>query len=156
MEQVSFKERNFVIAEVLACTSFILNTICVVTGKERHGPTAPVWSPDFGFVYWLKTTLALVGLFYFFTSRVFAAKKTPLYVSVTTMVTLWYSVPMVNAFLTLDLDALFSGLYTAHKQVVSFGSRIPTQIVWSIPMIIVAIDLLRRLIVSVKEKNKNV
>jgi len=62
------RTRDFVIAEVLACVTFVLNTICVMTGEMKYGPTAPVWEPDFGLIYWLKTILAVVGIVYFFRS----------------------------------------------------------------------------------------
>lgn len=156
MNEAIFKERNFVIAEILACVSFILNTICVITAKELHGPGAPSWLPHFGFIYWSKTILAVIGLFYFFTSRVFTIKSITRYFAILTLILLWFSIPLINSILTLHLDALFTGLDVARKQGVTFESRIPTQIVWSIPMFIVMVDLLRRSTIKIKLKSKNV
>lgn len=153
MEQISFKERNFVIAEVLACASFILNTICVVTGREMHGPTAPAWLPHFGVIYWSKTVLAVLGLFYFFTSGVFTAKKTLRIISISTLILLLYSIPMVNVglyfFLLLIIMAIKGERYE------TYGDRIPVQIMWFIPMVIVMVDLFIRVALKIGTKDKN-
>jgi len=154
MEQVSFKERNFVIAEVLACTSFILNTICVVTGKELHGEITPPWLPHFGFIYWLKTTLAIVGLFYFIFSRVFTTKSISRYISISTLMILLYSIPFINNWLYFFLLLIVVAIKGERYE--TFGDRIPVQIMWSIPMIIVMTDLLRSAIMKFKGSDKDV
>ena len=80
---------DFVIAEVLACVTFVLNTICVVTGKMKSGPTMPVWLPDFGLIYWFKTILAVVGIVYLFRSKL----TSPRHIFVSTLIALFYSIP---------------------------------------------------------------
>ena len=74
VQEESYKEKNFILAEILACVSFILNTISVVLA-ERGGSFAPAWVPIFNWIYWLKTILAAMGLFYFLTSKVFTTKE---------------------------------------------------------------------------------
>ncbi len=141
-KEEGYRNKKFIIAEILACIAFILNTICVLTAKEIHGPGAPAWLPHFGIVYWFKTTLAIIGLFYFFTSGVFITKKMPRYISISTLIILWYSIPVVNFFFNIIFNMLFSGISIARKEGITFQSRIPTQIIWSIPVFIVAIYLL--------------
>lgn len=147
-KEEGYKSNNFIIAEILACISFILNTVCVFTAKELHGPGAPAWLPSFGWVYWFKTILAVMGLFYFFTSRVFTAKEIPRYISISTLIVLWYSIPVVNLVfaIAIPFNVLFSGINVVREQGITFESRIPTQIIWSIPMFIVLTDFLIRLI----------
>lgn len=152
--EINYKNRNFIIAEILACITFILNTICVLTAKELHAPWAPPWLPGFVLGYWLKTFLAVVGLSYFFKSKVFIAREKPRYVSISTLIVLWYSIPGVNLVFNFLFDILFSGIDVVREQGVTFESRIPTQIIWSIPMLIVLADLLMKVIKIIKSENK--
>lgn len=155
MSSENYKSGRFITAELLACVTFILNTICVVTAKEKHGPFSPAWLPHFGVVYWTKTILAYIGVIYFFMSRPFFEKRVSRYVIVCTLVVFCYSIPVVNSLLTLPLDAIFSLESLSRNQGTTYESRIPTQIIWSIPMFMVAFDLLKRLIKNIMA-NKNV
>jgi CBS domain containing-hemolysin-like protein len=149
--QENNRARDFVIAEVLACVTFVLNTICVVTGKIKHGPTAPVWEPDFGLIYWLKTILAVVGIVYFFRSRKYPAS---LIIKFFTIVLLLFSLPVINFILTFYPSLIFSGnimlrgtnFDVNYASMRAFNARIPTQATWSIPVFIIMIDLLVRFI----------
>ena len=137
---------NFIIAEILACVSFIFNTICVMTA-DRGGAWAPAWVPKFNLFYWLKTTLAIIGLFYFFTSRVFTTKQIPRYISIFTLIILWYSIPLVNTNFILIVGPLFKALQMLSLSPPSFEyeDRIPIQLIWSLPAFIVVINLLIKL-----------
>lgn len=146
---VGYKNTNFIIAEILACLSFVLNTICVVTAKNATGPFAPTWLPNFSFIYWFKTILAVVGIFYFFTSRVFITKEIPRYISISTLMILWYSIPVTNLVLHSPITIIFSKIQGSSD--ITYESRIPTQITWSIPMFIVTVNLLKQLY-SIKRK----
>lgn len=142
----NFKNRNFIISESLACVTFILNSINVITAKEVSGPGAPAWIPDFGLAYWLKTILAIVGLWYFFTSRVFINKNTSRYVSICTLLVLLYSIPVINMFFAMPFEILFSGIGTFDARSINYESRIPNLIVWAIPTCILLVDIFRKLI----------
>jgi len=142
--------RDFVIAEVLACVTFVLNTVCVVTGEMKHGPTSPVWLPDFGLIYWLKTILAVVGIVYLFRSKL----TRPRYIFILTLTLLLYSVPVLNSFLAWPVIYFLSGaimvdtsgLDSNYARDLIFNARIPTQIFWSLPMLLIANNLLFKII----------
>ncbi len=141
----SYKNRNFLISEVLGCITIILTSINVILAREMHSSGAPVWMPSFGFLYWSKTILAIVGLCYFFTSKVFIDDENPKYISVITLILLLYSLPIINMFFTMPFEILFSGISTARKQGITYESRIPTLIVWAIPAFIVMLDVFKKL-----------
>jgi len=159
MEENS-RDRDFVIAEVLACVTFVLNTICVVTGKMKSGEMMPVWLPDFGLVYWLKTVLAIIGLVYLFRSKIIH----PLYIFILTLVVLLYSIPVINSFLTFPFDYILSGnimlqgidydVNIADKKM--FDARVYTQIAWSLPVLIIVANLFMKLISRTIKKSRTV
>jgi len=150
--------RDFVIAEVLACVTFVLNTICVVTGERKYTAGSSVWEPDFGLIYWLKTILAVIGIVYFFRSRKYPAS---LLIKFFTIVLLLFSLPVINFILTFYPSLIFSGnimlrginFDVNYASMRSFNARIPTQATWSIPMFIIMIDLLVRFIRKKTRKN---
>jgi len=152
MNNGPYKNNRFIIAEILACVTFVLNTICVVTAKEIHQSFSPVWLPNFGLIYWLKTILAIVGIFYFFSSAVFIAKKGSHYISIPTLAILRYSVPGVNFLLYFPIAMLFivDKNQTAYQ---AYGVRIPVQIIWSIPAFLVAVDFIKKLVKNIIAKN---
>lgn len=136
-------KRNFIIAEVLACTSFILNTICVITA-ERGGPFASAWVTNFGLIYWFKTLMATAGLFYFFTSRAFITREISRYMSILTLIILWYSMPLANAAFVLIAGTIFKAIQSSSASL-QYEDRIPIQIIWAIPAFMIAINLLAKL-----------
>ncbi len=137
-----YKKKNFIIAEILACVSFVLHTICVVTA-ERGGSCAPAWVPKFNLIYWLKTISAAIGLFYFFISRVFSIKQIPRYISISTLIILFYSIPIINTTFLLLFAIIFKII---RGSTFEYEDRIVIQIIWLIPALIVAIDILINLI----------
>ena len=88
---IECKMNNFVIAEVLACISFILNSVCVITAKDSSGPGSLAWNPDFGLLYWLKTIFAFIGIYCFSKSGIFSSKTTKRYLIISTLVVILYS-----------------------------------------------------------------
>ncbi|MDD5513138.1 MAG: hypothetical protein PHD09_05170 [Candidatus Omnitrophica bacterium] len=150
--------RDFVIAEVLACVTFVLNTICVVTGERKYTAGSAVWQPDFGLIYWLKTILAVIGLVYLFRSKL----TRPYHIFISTLVVLFYSIPIVNFILASHLNSFLSGsflLYGTSRDLdyssdLIFKGRIPTQLFWSIPMLLIANDLLAKIISKVRRNSK--
>jgi len=152
------RARDFIIAELLACVTFVLNTICVVTGERKYTAGSAIWEPHFGLIYWLKTILAVVGIVYFFRS---CKAPVPWYVKFCTLIILLFSVPIINLILTFYPDLIFSGNIMLRGQMhynVSeadmryFSARIPTQIAWSIPMLLIANDLIAKLMRGIKGK----
>lgn len=135
---------NFTIAEFLACIAFVLTSANVILAKEMHVSGAPVWMPDFGLVYWIKTILAMLGLCYVFMSKVFANKENPKYIAVLTIILLLYSLPIVNMLFSMPFEALFSTNNKVHEQGITYQSRIPTIAVWAIPFFIVAADIFKK------------
>ncbi|MEW6100896.1 MAG: hypothetical protein AB1481_01200 [Candidatus Omnitrophota bacterium] len=136
------KKKNFLIAEALAVASFILNTALVFTGQENYGATSSVWLPSFGLVYWLKTLLALAGLYYFSKAKAFSSQEIPRFISIIVFVVLLYSIPGINMFLYLPVLLFFKG-YTSTA---IYKARIPTQMIWAIPAFVCLIDMLLRLL----------
>ena len=62
-----YKKKNFVIAEISACVSFVLNTVCVASSYGNGGEFGSGWwNTNFNLSYWFKTIAAIIGLFYFF------------------------------------------------------------------------------------------
>lgn len=142
MNNESYKKTNFIIAEILACLSFILNTICVVTA-DRGGPFASAWVTHFGIIYWSKTILAIIGIYYFFTSKVFTAREIPHYISISTLIILWYSIPLINTVLIIIVGTIFKALQGLST--LEYEDRIPIQIIWSVPFFIIVIVLLMKI-----------
>jgi len=135
----SVNKKLFLIAENLACISFIFNMICVITA-ERGGAGSSAWITNFGVVYWFKTLLAVTGLFCFFGSRIFVSKLAPIYVTISTLIILLYSIPIINMSLTIIIGVLFKIL---QSKVVSleYEDRLIIQTIWLIPVFIVIKDI---------------
>lgn len=133
------RESRFLIAEILACVSFILNTISVisVTGGGPIGPT-----PKFGLIYQIKTLTAIFGIFYFFYSGVFSLKQVSWRKKILTILILLYSIPIINILLNLPLIVLFKKMFNT---VFDYREMIISQIIWCIPVLIIAIDIAKRL-----------
>lgn len=136
-----YRKKNFVIAEISACVSFILNTVCVIMAN-RGGPFAPAWLPRFDSFYWLKTILAASGVFYYLISNAFTSKEVPRYISIITFIILLYSVPFINS---LFLIPFASTLKVFRGSTFNFDDRITVQAIWSIPALILVLDLFVRL-----------
>jgi len=132
------RDEYFIFAEILACASFILNTISVVT-LEGSSPIELV--PKFDFIYQLKTILAFVGIFCFFLSRGFSLKLIPWYIRVLTIFVLLYSIPIINMFLVLPVAVVFRKFLNS-----SFGYRemIISQIIWGVPFLAITRDVFMR------------
>jgi hypothetical protein len=146
----TYKDKKVIICEVLVIGSFLLNTFCVLTAKELHGAAAPVWLPRFDVVYWLKTFLAISGAFFFVkTKEKFNQENRFLSILIFSLIV--YSIPGLNFILALPFNIIFSGVSTLKNQGITFQSRIPTQIAWSIPVFVLAVDLVKR-IFKIKSK----
>ena len=156
--QENNRARDFVIAEVLACVTFVLNTICVVTGGMKSGEMMPVWLPDFGLIYWLKTVLSVIGLVYLFRSKIIH----PLYIFILVLVVLLYSIPVINSFLTFPFDYILSGavmvnaseLDSNYASDMMFKIRIPTQVFWLMPTLLLLNDLIAKFIKKIKSNKR--
>ncbi len=148
MDNETYKKTNFIIAEILACISFILNTICVVTA-DRGGPFASVWITHFGIIYWSKTILAIIGIYYFFTSKVFTVREIPRYISICTLIILWYSIPFINTVLIIIVGTIFKAIQGSST--LEYEDRIPIQIIWSVPFFIIIRTLLMKIFKIIKK-----
>ena len=148
--EVNYK--YFIIAEVLAVVSFILNTINVILTKEGSGPYSAVWV-QFGPIYWLKNLAVIFGLIYFFKSHIFWKRGWTLIVSCGTLLIIAYSIPVINfafQFISEEVYRYFwIGALTPQYQ-----NRITIQAIWSIPVAIPLADLIRRLILCFIKNEK--
>ncbi|MEW6100895.1 MAG: hypothetical protein AB1481_01195 [Candidatus Omnitrophota bacterium] len=143
------KTKDFMIAEVLAVVSFILNTILVFAGKETHAPFSAIWLPSFGLVYWIKTLLALAGLYYFFKAKAFSSQEIPRFISIIVFVVLLYSIPGINMILFGPALSIF---FDRNDVRMTYQARIPAQMIWAIPAFVCLIDMLLRLLKQDKNK----
>ncbi|HTY45762.1 MAG TPA: hypothetical protein VMD52_07235 [Patescibacteria group bacterium] len=122
----------------------MLNTFCVFAANELHGAAAPVWLPNFGLIYWSKTSFAIAGAIFFIRLKEIFKQKNN-FLSLSIVILILYSIPGFNFILALPLNILFSGVATLKNQGITFQSRIPTQIVWSIPALVLTIDLVYKI-----------
>jgi len=135
-----YKNKNFVISEILACVSFILNTICVITAKDSSGPGSSAWNPDFGLLYWSKTIFAFAGIFYFLKQGLFGKKVARGYLIISTLIVLLYSIPIMNLSFII-ITAMLLKLIGIVSLPLKYQDRIPIQIFWSMPVFIIILDL---------------
>jgi len=141
------RDEYFIIAEILACISFILHTICVVTA-ERGGSFAPAWITNFNAIYWLKTVSAIIGFYCFFISGVFNTKDISRYISISTLIILLYSLPIINTVFLFIFAIIFKII---RGSTFEYEDRILIQTIWFIPLIFIIGDLCTNL--SKKRKN---
>jgi hypothetical protein len=125
-----YKKKNFIIAVILTSVSFILNTVCVANSHGSGGEFGSVWwNTDFNLFYWIKTIVAIFGLFYFFRSGIFTTKQVPRYLSIFTLIILLYSIPIVN-FIFLFIPAIIlKGII--HYDFV-YKDRVIIQLIWPV------------------------
>ena len=136
--------------------SFVLNTVCVASSYGNGGEFGSGWwNTNFNLSYWFKTIAAIIGLFYFFRSRAFTAKHVPRYLSIFTLIILWYSIPIVN-FIFLYIPAIIAKGIIHYD--FKYEDRIIIQFTWlvSVFLLLLFTDRLIRWLKTIRAKNRTV
>lgn len=132
------RDKNLIIAEILSCLSFILNTICVYTA-DKGTSFAPAWVTKLDFFYWLKTISAATGLVYLFISKVFFTKLVSRHLAFFVLIVLLYSIPFINTVFILIMGIIFKALQGSST--LEYEDRIIIQAIWLIPVSFIIINL---------------
>ncbi|MFH1202078.1 MAG: hypothetical protein V1674_04210 [Candidatus Omnitrophota bacterium] len=161
------------LVELSAIVAFIFNTICLTTWQTDSGGFFETHLPDFGLFYLLKTLLALIGLGVFFAIENYnfslfsfgsdlsfgtrGLRFVPEDINPKTkfiytflLIALLYSVPGINALMFNTVGRVIFRNPDSAELILK--NRLIIQAIWSIPVLIVAIDFIYNLINALKAR----